>query len=105
MTKFGLTHSDMQKLIKLLAQNSFIQKAIIYGSRAKGNFEAYSDIDITLIAPYMDLSGLHKIANDIDDLLLPYKVDISLFHSISNPDLIDHINSEGKIFYQREVDV
>jgi len=36
---------------------------------------------------------------EIDDLLLPYTFDISIFNQISNPDLIEHINRVGLVFY------
>jgi hypothetical protein len=38
---------------------------------------------------------------DIDDLLLPYTFDISLLHSISDRDVLDHIKSFGKVFYEK----
>jgi hypothetical protein len=45
---------------------------------------------------------LLKIENEIDDLLLPYEIDLSLFHKIENPQLIDHINRVGKVFYEKQ---
>jgi uncharacterized protein len=41
----------------------------------------------------------------IDDLLLPYSVDLSIFHTINDPDLIDHIKCVGVPFYERETAV
>jgi hypothetical protein len=51
------------------------------------------------MAPLMTLSELLKIENEIDDLYLPYKLDISLYHQIENPDLKNHIERRGQIFY------
>jgi hypothetical protein len=42
---------------------------------------------------------LFEIETELDDLLLPYKIDLSAFKTISNPDLIDHINRVGIVFY------
>jgi hypothetical protein len=39
--------------------------------------------------------------DDIDDLHLPYTFDISLLHSISDPDVLDHIKRVGKVFYEK----
>jgi len=36
---------------------------------------------------------------EIDDLLLPYTFDISIFEHVKDPDLIDHIQRVGQIFY------
>ena len=103
MIKFGLSDTDISKINHLLKQSAKVQKAIIYGSRAKGNYKPFSDIDLTLIAPDMDISSLYQLENQIDDLLLPYKADISLYHQLSNPDLIEHIARVGQVFYQHNI--
>ena len=33
--------------------------------------------------------------------MLPYRFDIIIHNRISNPDLIEHIDREGKLFYRR----
>jgi len=76
-----------------------IEKAIIYGSRAKGNDKTCSDIDLSLTGEDLTLSLIHAVELEIDDLLLPYTFDISIFNQISNPDLIEHINRVGLVFY------
>jgi hypothetical protein len=50
----------------------------------------------------MDLTTLHKIEDNLDDLLLPYKIDLSIYHQISNPEFLEHIHRVGQIFYQRD---
>jgi predicted nucleotidyltransferase len=99
--KCGLTAETQSKLMGVFKDYPSVQKVILYGSRAKGNFKPGSDIDITLIAPDSDLTDLFKIENQIDDLLLPYKLDISLFHQIDNASLIAHIKRVGIEFYSR----
>jgi predicted nucleotidyltransferase len=103
MMKFGLRETDIERINHLLEQSDKVQKAIIYGSRAKGNYKPSSDIDLTLIAPDMSISELYQLENQIDDLLLPITVDMSLYHHISNPDLIEHIERVGKVFYQQTI--
>jgi len=49
----------------------------------------------------LDYSSLMKLENQLDDLLLPYKIDLSLYRNISNPDLTDHIQRVGKVFYEK----
>ena len=49
-----------------------VDKAVLYGSRAKGNFKQGSDIDLTLYGNGLSLTILHKIENELDDLLMPY---------------------------------
>lgn len=71
----------------------------IYGSRAKGNYKNGSDIDLTLKGNHLNLSLLNQIANELDDLMLPYTFDLSIYSHISNEALIEHIDRVGKLFY------
>jgi predicted nucleotidyltransferase len=78
-----------------------VDKAVLYGSRAKGNFKRGSDIDLTLLGNSLSLTILHKIENELDDLLLPYKIDLSIFEQIADPDVVDHIRRVGVVFYEK----
>jgi predicted nucleotidyltransferase len=102
MNGSGLLKETFAAIQKVLSKYPKIEKAILYGSRAKGNYRNGSDIDLTLIGKEMTLQELSKLEWELDDLLLPYKFDISLFHQISNPSLIDHIQRVGKDFWVRE---
>ena len=97
---YGLTNSDLQKLTMLFARNRKIERVILYGSRAKGNYKPFSDIDITLIGEGLTRSDVNRLASDIDDLLLPYQFDISIFASLKNKELIEHIKRVGIGIYQ-----
>ncbi len=48
------------------------------------------------------LNVIDIVANDLDDLLLPYTFDLSIFQDIDNPDLLAHIRRVGVTFYQKD---
>lgn len=98
---YGLDQKNITAINRVFADHSNIDEAILYGSRAKGNYKPGSDIDLTLKGDGINLEQLNKINNDLDDLLLPYTFDISIFQQITNPDLTDHIQRVGKSFYRR----
>lgn len=101
--KFGLKETTIQKICGVFAEYPQVEKAVIYGSRAKGNYKNGSDIDLTLYGGKdLTLSILSKMLREIDDLLLPYTIDLSIFHNLSDPDFIEHIQRVGMVFYQRE---
>jgi uncharacterized protein len=102
--RFGLKEATIEKIITVFSQYPNIQKVLLYGSRAKGNYRNGSDIDLTLIGENISYGQLSKIDIQIDDLLLPYCFDISIFKDIENLDLIDHINRIGLIFYEKSSD-
>ena len=98
----GLNEKDIQSIANIFKKFPNIERAVLYGSRSKGNFKPGSDIDLTLIGKCIRNSELLQIENELDDLLLPYKIDLSLFHQIDNRDLIDHIEHVGILFYLPE---
>ncbi|MFC4870417.1 nucleotidyltransferase domain-containing protein [Negadavirga shengliensis] len=77
----------------------YIERVIIYGSRAKGNLRPGSNIDLTMEGEHLNLSEQMEIEDRLDDLLLPYKIDLSIKQHIRNKDLIGHIDGVGKVFY------
>ncbi len=99
--KFGLEENIIEQINCVFAKYFQVEQVIIYGSRAKGNYKAGSDIDLSLKGENLNLSLVHKIELEIDDLLLPYTFDISIFKQISNPDLIEHITRVGLLFYKK----
>ena len=100
----GLSNEAISKLRSVFAEIPAVEKVIIYGSRAKGNYRPASDIDLTIQGADVTWQDLQTIELKIDDLLLPYKVDLSLFEHIDNENLRDHIKSVGKIFYEKAND-
>ncbi|MGZ3768107.1 MAG: nucleotidyltransferase domain-containing protein [Bdellovibrio sp.] len=101
MDFFGLPENTLDKIVTVFKKYPEIEKANIYGSRAKGNFKPGSDIDICIFAPKMDLSLKFKLELELDDLLLPYKIDLTVFHMIENQNLIEHIQRVGKTVYNK----
>lgn len=100
ITAYGLTERQLQQLSELFGHYPQLERVVLYGSRAKGNFRPGSDVDITLMGKELTKTDLNNLENEIDDLLLPYFFDISLFHKISNPDLMEHIERVGKVIFR-----
>jgi len=96
---YGLKKAVVKKIQKVLSGYPDVQKAILYGSRAMGNFKPGSDIDLTLEGTALTLRQLNNIENELDDLLLPYEIDLSIHHQIEDPDLLEHVKRVGVVFY------
>lgn len=99
--KYGLSESTIQKICTVLSRHPRVEKAILYGSRAKGNFKNGSDIDLTLHGTELTLHVIYRILDDLDELLLPYTIDLSAFKDIGDPDVIEHIQRVGIKFYDK----
>jgi predicted nucleotidyltransferase len=98
-TRFGLTETTRYKINAVFARYPQCQAAILYGSRAKGNYHNGSDIDLTLIGEALGYDELLRIETELDDLLLPYQIDLSLHQQLTNPDLLAHIQRVGQVFF------
>lgn len=101
MMPYGLTEMELQKVLGVFARNSRIEKVILYGSRAKGCFKPFSDVDITLVGDELSRSDLNRVMEEMDDLLLPYRFDVSLWHKLKNEALMDHIRRVGIEIYRK----
>lgn len=101
MNNVGLTNREQQLLCGLLSTVPNVEKAVVYGSRAKGCNHRFSDVDLTLMGENLTFQDLRKLENGIDDLLLPYEFDLSLYAHLTNEALVDHINRVGKTIYER----
>ncbi len=99
--KHGLNSATVDRIRSVLARFSEVDKATLYGSRAKGTYKPGSDIDLALFGRDLDASVLSRIASALDDLLLPYKIDLSIFANISNSNLLGHIERVGVVFYEK----
>ena len=100
--RFGLKETTIQKICGVFAKYPQVEKAVLYGSRAKGNYKNGSDIDLTLSGGAdLTLQMLYKIMDELDDLLLPYTIDLSIFNDIGDPDVIAHIQRVGVAFYEK----
>lgn len=102
MKKFGLSETTVEKICKVFAEFPAIEKAVLYGSRAKGNFREGSDIDLTLYGVELSKNLRSNVACALDDLMLPYTIDLSVFDTLNHAELEEHIERVGVLFYDRK---
>ena len=98
----GLPEKTVAHLHNVFAGYPQVDKAILYGSRAMGNYKKGSDIDLSLHGERLTYKALMKIAGEIDELPIPYTVDLSVFDLLNHAKLKDHIKRVGKTFYKKE---
>lgn len=96
---FGLNDKVVFALRSIFAAGKEIDKVVIYGSRAKGNYREGSDIDLVFYGENLTLDIMFEIEEKIEELNLPYMFDNSIFNRIDNENLVAHIERIGKVFY------
>lgn len=98
----GLSEPVIRKIRDVFKRYPQVEKAVLYGSRAKAAYKTGSDIDLTLHGGTdLTLNILLRIADDLDDLFLPYTFDLSIFRDITDPDVIGHIRRVGVTMYEK----
>lgn len=103
MSNFGLSERATKTITDILAKYPEVEQAIIYGSRAKGNYREGSDVDLTFKGKDLTYDIVKRIWGDLDDSSSPYLFDLSIYDKLTNPNFIEHIDRVGKVFYQREL--
>jgi predicted nucleotidyltransferase len=99
---FGLDEDLRSKFNKVFASFPEIEKVIIYGSRAKGNYREGSDIDLCLVGDDLNEAIRKRVWLMLDELNTPYLIDLSVFNQLESKGLIDHIQRVGGIFYMKQ---
>lgn len=102
MADHGLSEKTVTVIREIFAEFHSVEKAILYGSRAKGTFRHGSDIDLTLMGEGLNLQLLTDIAGKLEESPIPYQVDLSLWDRIDHQGLREHILRVGVVFYERE---
>jgi len=105
MKVYGLSEQDINEILKAFGLFPQIDQAVLFGSRAKGNYKSGSDVDIALKGEGIEhscVAGLSSILNE--ESSLPYYFDIVHFEQITEPELVQHIERVGKVIYVRKND-
>ena len=92
---YGISEKVYIKLIDYFKRNDNIKKAILFGSRAKGNFKLNSDIDLCI-----DCNENYKgtIKEDIEDIIGVYSCDLVFMDSL-NQEIEKQVNRYGICIY------
>lgn len=100
MRDFGFDNNIIKSFQKVFAKYPEIERACIFGSRARGNFKRTSDIDIVLYGNNLTHTINTKVFYDLEDLYLIYKIDLINFNSLKDDDkLKENIVNEGVEIY------
>jgi predicted nucleotidyltransferase len=98
---FGISDEVFSEIIQIFKEHEHIEKAILFGSRAKGTYKPGSDIDIALNGQELNLKDVLSMQNRLDDLDQPYFFDLVILNSITEDGLKQHIERVGVEIYSK----
>jgi predicted nucleotidyltransferase len=100
--KYGLKYEQLQLIISFIEKYPEVERAVLFGSRAMGNYKPYSDVDIALFGKNITASIAAKLKFTIEeDTYLPFFFDFAAVPVITNEALLEHINTKGAELFCR----
>jgi predicted nucleotidyltransferase len=98
----GLSDPTISRIQQVLAQFPEVERALLFGSRAKRTHRPGSDIDVALSGAGLNWRTLGRIYQALDDLLLPYRFSLVRYDSDTDPHVAAHIARVGVPLFARE---
>ena len=88
---FGLSKEIYKKIKNIIEK--YDCNFILFGSRARGDYKTYSDIDIAI--ENVKEEDMYKIQNEFDLLDTPYTFDLVFIKESTKKELLISIKKEG----------
>ena len=77
---YGIEEKTYKNLISYFNNNKYIERVVLFGSRAKGNYRYNSDIDLGILC---DKKYKSTITEELDELVGVYSLDIVFLDSMN----------------------
>ena len=97
----GLRHGVRRTLIDILSASPHVERIVLFGSRARGDYRPGSDIDIALSGGGLTLSELLWLKERIDETTIPQFVDLIWLEKVDDRRLRRNIEAEGVEWWSR----
>jgi len=99
---FGLRNEDLNYIVKTLENFPEIDRALIFGSRAKETSKIGSDVDIAILGDRVNFAVVARLHDVLEnESPLPYFFDIVDYTHLEHVELREHIDRVGKLIYKK----
>ncbi len=95
----GLSQPLLSQIKGVFSKFPTISKAVLFGSRARGDFKPQSDIDIAIFGKTITSDNINQIFMDLSNLPIIYKIDLVHYDSIQDQKFKDIIQRDQKVIY------
>ncbi|NJL96735.1 nucleotidyltransferase domain-containing protein [Candidatus Gracilibacteria bacterium] len=96
--KLGIEQNYFEDIIRIVHSYPEIKQLVVFGSRVRGDFGRYSDIDLC-VTKKNDGFKITKFRMDLEDLNIPYLIDV-VDNSEAEEELREKIAKEGCIIWE-----
>ena len=99
---YGLTDKSYHELLQILASIPEIEEALIFGSRARGDYWRASDVDLSIKGKDFDRHTLARLNDKLYNSHIPLFFDTHIYANIQNPQFKASVDRDGKVLYRRD---
>jgi type I restriction enzyme S subunit len=103
--RFGLEENIIKKIAQVFEANLKVDKALVFGSRAKGNWRSDSDIDIAIKSFDITMDDILKMSVAFEEKGIKYNIELIDYFNINEKALVEHIDRVGIEFYSRRKNI
>ena len=87
-------------MVQILSSFPEIEEAVIYGSRARGDFWRASDVDLSIKGDNFNRHTLARLNDRFYESHIPQVFDTHIYSSIKNPQFKANVDRDGKVVYR-----
>lgn len=98
----GLTPAQLSRIKEILVPfAAYLDRVVLFGSRASGTYRPSSDIDLALYGPIgeKEVDRLHTL---FMESTLPFRADIVNYQTLNSVPLKRHIEQAGVILFEKK---
>lgn len=97
----GISQRFIYQLREYCRTNNDIDRVVLFGSRARGDYRTTSDIDLAVFANNCSHSQQNLIEHDISNMLTPLKIDVVFMNRLTKDNLLSNIKKDGVVIYEQ----
>lgn len=79
-----------------------IEEALIFGSRARGDYWRASDVDLSIKGKDFDRHTLARLNDKLYNSHIPQFFDTHIYANIQNSQFKANVDRDGKVLYRRD---
>jgi len=100
--RYGLSEKTTNTICDVFSRHPEIERAVLFGSRAKGTNKLGSDVDLALLGKELTQRTLNRLYDELEDLPIPYQFSLLLSEKITDSEVRAHIERVGIVFYEKK---
>ncbi|HBW39012.1 nucleotidyltransferase domain-containing protein [Desulfosporosinus sp. BICA1-9] len=86
--------------IKEISLQYKVDKIVLFGSRARGDYSSVSDYDIAIFENHLSALDKARLRDDVDEIETLKKIDIVFVQENFTDELMESIKRDGVIIYE-----